>query len=103
MPRTNVVGATPSPGSGAQRCAQASEREPRTDSTAGTATATAAAKTRHYQRTGGVTRRAGAAAVMTKFQESAAALASSPAPRILKFQREDWSLFRTLEGLQQRA
>ena len=41
MPRTNVVGATAPPGSGAQRCAQAGEREHRIDSTAGTA-ATAA-------------------------------------------------------------
>jgi hypothetical protein len=32
MPRTNVVGTTPSPGSGAQRCAQAGERKHRTDS-----------------------------------------------------------------------
>jgi hypothetical protein len=50
MPRTNVVGTTAPPGSGAQRCAQAGEREHRTDSTTGTATATAAAKTRHYCR-----------------------------------------------------
>jgi DNA methylase len=42
MPRTNVVGTTPPPGSGAQRCAQAGEREHITDSTAHTATATAA-------------------------------------------------------------
>jgi len=42
MPRTNVVGATAPPGSGAQRCAQAGEREHITDSTARTATATAA-------------------------------------------------------------
>ena len=41
MPRTNVVGTTARPGSGAQRCAQAGEREHRIDSTAGTA-ATAA-------------------------------------------------------------
>jgi hypothetical protein len=41
MPRTNVVGTTAPPGSGAQRCAQAGEREHRIDSTAGTA-ATAA-------------------------------------------------------------
>jgi DNA methylase len=34
---TNVVGATPPEGSGAQRCAQAGEREHRIDSTAGTA------------------------------------------------------------------
>jgi hypothetical protein len=32
MPRTNVVGTTAPPGSGAQRCAQAGEREHRTDS-----------------------------------------------------------------------
>ena len=42
MPRTNVVGTTAHPGSGAQRCAQAGEREHITDSTAG-ATATTAA------------------------------------------------------------
>ena len=42
MPRTNVVGTTAPPGSGAQRCAQAGEREHITDSTAHTATATAA-------------------------------------------------------------
>src|SRR5262249_28584231 len=34
MPHTNVVGATPPQGSGAQRCAQAGEREHRIDSTA---------------------------------------------------------------------
>src|SRR5215831_5079649 len=50
MPRTNVVGTTAPSGSGAQRCAQAGEREHRIDSTAGTATAKAAAKTRHYCR-----------------------------------------------------
>jgi hypothetical protein len=38
-----------------------------------------------------------------KFQNSDADLASSIAPGNLKFQREDWSLFRTVEGLQQRA
>jgi ParB-like chromosome segregation protein Spo0J len=37
MPRTNVVGTTTPPGSGAQRCAQAGEREHRIESTAGTA------------------------------------------------------------------
>jgi hypothetical protein len=48
MLRTNVVvGTTAPPGSGAQRCAQAGEREHRTDSTAGTATATAASATAH--------------------------------------------------------
>src|SRR6516162_4632612 len=50
MPHTNVVGTTAPSGSGAQRCAQADEREHRTDSTARPATATAAAKTRHYCR-----------------------------------------------------
>jgi hypothetical protein len=39
---TNVVGATPPTGSGAQRCAQGGKREHRTDSTAGTAATTAA-------------------------------------------------------------
>jgi hypothetical protein len=42
MLRTNVVGTTPPPGSGAQRCAQAGERENSIDSTAGTAAITAA-------------------------------------------------------------
>jgi len=42
MPRTNVVGTTPPPGSGAQPCAQAGEPEHRIDSTAGTAATTAA-------------------------------------------------------------
>jgi VRR-NUC domain len=37
MPRPNVVGTTTPPGSGAQRCAQAGEREHRIVSTAGTA------------------------------------------------------------------
>ena len=40
MPRTNVVGTTPPPGSGAQRCAQAGEREHHIDSAAGTAAKT---------------------------------------------------------------
>src|ERR1700738_5198190 len=30
-------------------------------------------------------------------------LASSPPSQNLKFEKEDWSLFRTIEGLQQRA
>jgi ParB-like chromosome segregation protein Spo0J len=37
VPRTNVVGTTAPPGSGAQQCAQAGEREHRIESTAGTA------------------------------------------------------------------
>jgi hypothetical protein len=37
MPRANVVGTPAPPGSGAQRCAQAGEREHITDSTAGAA------------------------------------------------------------------
>jgi hypothetical protein len=36
-------------------------------------------------------------------QKREAALASSPPPQNLKFEREDWTLFRTIEGLQQRA
>src|SRR5215831_17818165 len=40
MPCINVVGTTPLPGSGAQRCAQAGERKHRIDSTAGPATTT---------------------------------------------------------------
>jgi hypothetical protein len=42
MPRTNAVGTTALPGSGAQRCAQAGEREHITDSTTGIAATTAA-------------------------------------------------------------
>ena len=38
---------------------------------------------------------------MANFQNSDAASASLPEP--LNFEREDWTLFRTLEGLQQRA
>jgi hypothetical protein len=41
MPRTNVVGTTAPAGSGAQRCAQGGEHEPRIDSTTGTAATTA--------------------------------------------------------------
>jgi hypothetical protein len=37
------------------------------------------------------------------FQKSPAALTSSPPSENLKFEREDWSLFRTVEGLQQKA
>src|SRR5262245_53899329 len=39
----------------------------------------------------------------TDFKKSPASLASSPALEILKFEREDWALFRTVEGLQQKA
>src|SRR5215471_8252979 len=42
MPRTNVMGTTAPPGSGAQQCAQAGEREHITDSTTGSAATTAA-------------------------------------------------------------
>jgi hypothetical protein len=38
-----------------------------------------------------------------EIQKSATASAGSPPHQNLKFQREDWSLFRTVEGLQQRA
>ena len=37
------------------------------------------------------------------FEESTARLTCSPAAPNLKFQREDWALFRTVEGLQQKA
>jgi hypothetical protein len=37
------------------------------------------------------------------FQKSSPELASSPAPSNFKFEREDWTLFRTVEGLQQKA
>jgi hypothetical protein len=40
MPRTNVVGTTAPPGSGAQQCAQAGELEHITDSTTGSAATT---------------------------------------------------------------
>jgi len=39
----------------------------------------------------------------SNFQNSAADLARSGAPQNLKFEREDWALFRTVEGLQQKA
>jgi len=41
--------------------------------------------------------------LLTDFQRSSPELVSSPAPEILKFEREDWTLFRTVEGLQQKA
>jgi hypothetical protein len=37
------------------------------------------------------------------FQKSSPALASSPEPSNFKFEREGWTLFRTVEGLQQKA
>ena len=40
---------------------------------------------------------------MANFQKPSGDLASLPAPQTLKFEREDWTLFRTVEGLQQRA
>src|SRR5262249_16983556 len=40
---------------------------------------------------------------MDDFQKSNPELAGSPAPENFKFVREDWSLFRTVEGLQQKA
>lgn len=40
---------------------------------------------------------------MSFLENPSAGLASQDAPQILKFQREDWWLFRTLDGLQQRA
>lgn len=39
----------------------------------------------------------------SNLQKSANDLASQPPAQNLKFEREDWSLFRTIEGLQQRA
>ena len=50
MPRINVVGTTAPPGGGAQRYAQAGEREHRTDSTARPATATATGARHRRQR-----------------------------------------------------
>jgi hypothetical protein len=50
MPRRNVVGTTAPSGSGAQRCAQAGEREHRTDSTARPATGATARRAKHYCR-----------------------------------------------------
>src|SRR5262249_4365173 len=44
-----------------------------------------------------------AAVRASNFQNSAADLARSEAPQNLKFEREDWALFRTVEGLQQKA
>jgi hypothetical protein len=44
-----------------------------------------------------------ARAAATDFQKSTGSLASSEAPQNLKFEREDWSLYRTVEGLQQKA
>jgi hypothetical protein len=41
--------------------------------------------------------------VADNFQNPAADLASSNSPQNLKFEREDWVLFRTLDGLTQKA
>ena len=43
------------------------------------------------------------AATAASFKNPPSSSASLPAPGILKFQREDWALFRTREGLQQRS
>jgi hypothetical protein len=40
---------------------------------------------------------------LPNFQNSTGDLACLPAPQILKFEREDWTSFRTVEGLQQKA
>lgn len=37
------------------------------------------------------------------FKNPTPALSSSTAPQNLKFEREDWTVFRTIEGLQQKA
>jgi hypothetical protein len=50
-----------------------------------------------------MSRHAAAVEDVSDIQIPADRLASSPAPQNLKFEREDWSLFRTVEGLQQRA
>ena len=41
--------------------------------------------------------------ILQNSASSFASLASQEAPQNLKFEREDWSLFRTVEGLQQKA
>jgi hypothetical protein len=41
--------------------------------------------------------------VMRSLREGRSAVESSPVPQNLKFEREDWTLFRTVEGLQQKA
>ena len=43
------------------------------------------------------------AAMTDILQNSGSSLAGQEAPQNLKFEREDWSLFRTVEGLQQKA
>jgi hypothetical protein len=40
---------------------------------------------------------------MSKFENPEAVLASSAAGENLKFERADWTSFRTVEGLQQKA
>src|SRR6516162_3333548 len=40
---------------------------------------------------------------MLNFQKSTPESSGSPAPQNLKFEREDWALFCTIEGLQQKA
>jgi signal transduction histidine kinase len=40
---------------------------------------------------------------MSRFEKSGGVLTSLPDPEILKFERADWTAFRTIEGLQQKA
>jgi hypothetical protein len=42
------------------------------------------------------------AAMTDILQNSASSLADQEAPQNLKFEREDWSLFRTIEGSRER-
>ena len=49
------------------------------------------------------TNKAEAQADPNDFKNSDADLPALETAKILKFEREDWSLFRTLEGLQQKA
>src|SRR5262249_55502303 len=42
-------------------------------------------------------------AMTAVFQKSEPALASQEPAQVFKFEREDWALFRTVEGLQQKA
>ena len=41
--------------------------------------------------------------IAANFQNSNAVLASSAGAQNLKFEREDWTLFRTIDGLTQKA
>jgi hypothetical protein len=114
MPRTNVMGTTPPSSSGAQRCAQGGEHEPRIDSTTGTAATTAAnrlsdaargqfARARN-SRAGFISASGSIFQIGQKPQAADTSLGvGENTPNLKMAERPDWALFRSVDGLQQKA